>query len=170
MKRTLMMLALGVALIGGGILQAQAAPPCGGCPTPGNCAMGGPGGKGMAMNPGQGIEKMADLLELTPEQLGQIEAIQKAQGEKVASLKERMMAIQEKMHQAVTAEPFDEKAVRGLADEEAGVRTEMLVTQARMRSSIHALLTEEQQKLAEKFSAFMQKQRERSPYGRRNLE
>ncbi|AMV71392.1 hypothetical protein JCM30471_32310 [Desulfuromonas carbonis] len=76
-------------------------------------------------------ERMAEILGLSAEQQASIAALIEAERAANAPLRERLRANREQMHQAVTAETFDESAVRALAASQVADRTELLVSHAR---------------------------------------
>ncbi len=111
------------------------------------------GGPGMhrGMGPGKRFARMARKLDLTAEQQTQIKAILEAERENVAPLRKQLAETRVKILKAVKAEPFDEAAVRSLASSQNDARVEVIVSRARVRSRILALLTPEQREQAERF-------------------
>lgn len=110
----------------------------------------GPGG-----HIGPFIDRMAGVLDLTDAQKEKISAILKAEQEKHAALHKQAGEAREQLRKASQAVPFDEAAVRAIAARQAPLMTEMIVSGARVRSEIHALLTPEQRALAEKLGPMM---------------
>lgn len=96
------------------------------------------------------LGRMAKELGLSDAQQEQIRAIVEDHRAKVDPLRQNLAQNREQMRQAVKAPSFDEAAVRSLAADQVPVKTELLVERARMKHQIHALLTPEQQALAEK--------------------
>src|SRR6266511_4298939 len=142
MKRHLSIIALMAALIGGGTLSAHAfMGPDGEC--------GGPPPEGK-MDHRKGLARMAKELKLTDAQKEQVGAILKAERERVAPLREKLMESRKKLHEAAEAEKFDEAAVKALAATEAELQAELMVSRARAHHQINAILTPEQRELAKK--------------------
>jgi Spy/CpxP family protein refolding chaperone len=105
------------------------------------------------------FDRMAEALDLTPEQREQIKAIRAAEQEKVEPLRQQMQEGREQLRAVAEQQPFDEAAVRTLAAGQAEIRTEMIVSHARVRNQINALLTPEQREQAEKLGLFMKERR-----------
>jgi protein CpxP len=105
------------------------------------------------------FDRMAEALDLTPEQREQIKAIRAAEQDKVAPLKEQLRKGREQLRVAAEQQPFDEAAVRALAADQAEIRTEMIVSHARVKNQIHALLTPEQREKAEQMRSSMKERR-----------
>jgi protein CpxP len=105
------------------------------------------------------FDRMAEALDLTPEQREQIKAIRAAEQDKVAPLKEKLQKGREQLRVAAEQQPFDEAAVRALAADQAEIRTEMIVSHARVKNQIHALLTPEQREKAEQMRSSMKERR-----------
>ena len=144
MKKSLLPILLLTATLAGGAvlpLAASAAPPL------------GERGQGQGRDHRQ--ERMAEILGLSAEQQASIAALRESERAANAPLRERLQANREQMHQAVTADTFDEAAVRALAASQMADRTELLVSRARTRHNIQALLTSEQRALAEKLRPLM---------------
>ena len=105
------------------------------------------------------FDRMAEILDLTPEQREQVKAIRAAEQEKIAPLREQMREEREQMRAIIEKQPFDEAAVRSLAAAQAEIRTEMFVSHARVKNQIHALLTPEQRQKAEELRSQMKERR-----------
>ena len=60
---------------------------------------------------------------------------------------------------------FDEKAIRAIAAEKAEIQVEIAVVKARMHSSVLAIMTPEQQEIAQKLRAYRQDGRGESRRG-----
>ncbi|OGW48231.1 MAG: hypothetical protein A2078_08615 [Nitrospirae bacterium GWC2_57_9] len=147
MKRRIMMsLVVVVMLVGSAYLAAAA---------------GGPGFHGKGGGPGMRMERMAEVLDLTDTQKEKVSAILKAEQEKTAPLRQQLAENREKMMQTTLSEKFDEAAVRAIATKQAQIKTEMMVSHARAKSEIHALLTPEQRTLAQKLGPMMGPRHER---------
>ncbi len=123
-------------------------------------AMGGGCGKGYCgskegcnkerkSHGGDHLARMFNKLDLSDEQKSRVDEIIAAEKEKVAplrtELKEGRLAIKE----ASLAVPFDENRVRDLLEQKEAVRTELMVSKARTKNALFALLTPEQQKEAQ---------------------
>ena len=91
------------------------------------------------------LERMAALLDLSAAQRAEAEAVLKAGGEAMQSLKEQLRQGREELRQAALVLPFDETKIQALAAVQARLQTEMMVARARQQNSLHALLTPEQQ-------------------------
>ncbi|MEZ4598584.1 MAG: Spy/CpxP family protein refolding chaperone [Syntrophotaleaceae bacterium] len=104
------------------------------------CAMKGPG---------HSLARLLGQLDLTPEQEQQADRLIQANREKVQALRDQMTAVRSKLNQAMNPKTFDEKAVRQAAAEKARIQTEMMVNRAKTHQQIYALLTPEQQELAD---------------------
>lgn len=100
--------------------------------------------------------KLAEVLDLTPQQQEQIRTILKAEKESTAPLRQSLMENRKKLQEVIEAEPFDEKAVRTLAASQSETRIEMIVNRARVQNQIQAVLTPEQRELAKKLRPLMQ--------------
>lgn len=94
--------------------------------------------------------KMAKKLGLTAEQKVQVDKILAAERETVEPLLKKLGESRKSIREASEAVTFDEAAVRRLAAGETEVRTELIVSHARTRSKINALLTAEQREKAGK--------------------
>lgn len=136
MKRRIVVSVVMVAMLAGSAVLAVAG--------------GGPGFRGKGGGPGMRVERMAEMLDLTEPQKEKVSAILKAEQEKTAPLRQQLAENHEQFRKAAFSEKFDEAAVRELAAKQAQVKTEMMVSHARAKSQIYALLTPEQRALAQK--------------------
>lgn len=118
-------------------------------------AAGGPGFRGKGQGPGMRIERMAEVLDLTDAQKEKVSAILKAEQEKTEPLRQQLADNHEQFRKTSFSEKFDEAAVRGLAAKQTQIKTEMMVSHARTKSEIYALLTPEQRTLAKKLGPMM---------------
>lgn len=108
------------------------------------------GGRGMG-GP-QGMKgRMVQELGLSDSQKEKIDALLKAEQEKTGPLRKQIDEARQQFHKASLATPFNEASIRTLATKVAQLKTEMMVSHARVRSEISALLTPEQRAQAEKF-------------------
>ncbi len=96
------------------------------------------------------LKKMAKELNLTATQQEQIKSIITADREKSAPSREKLHEAGKQLHEAASAEKFDEAAVRAIAVKKAELEIELTVSRAKIRNSINALLTPEQRLKAEK--------------------
>ncbi|MGE5239579.1 MAG: Spy/CpxP family protein refolding chaperone [Chloroflexota bacterium] len=101
------------------------------------------------------LDRMAEVLGLSDAQKEQISALVKAEQEKNAPLRQQLAEYREQIRQASLAETFDEAAVRAIAGKEAQLKTELIVSRARVKSQINALLTPEQRVQADKIHQLM---------------
>jgi Spy/CpxP family protein refolding chaperone len=106
------------------------------------------------MGPGRHFERMAEALDLTAEQKGQIRTIITAERENAAPLRQQLAETREKMRQLVQTVPYDEAAVRSLAARQEKTRVELIVSRTRAMNRAYALLTPEQQEKARQFRPF----------------
>lgn len=95
-------------------------------------------------------EMITELLGLTEEQQSAIKEIRKEERDASKSMREKLREYQEQMRELTDAGTFDENAVRAIAEEKAKIQVELAVTKARGHSKIHAIMTPEQQALAQK--------------------
>lgn len=95
------------------------------------------------------IDQMTETLGLSDSQRQDVEAIMTAQQEDQAPLKEKIVAGQQQLWEAAQDGEIDETKVKALADEQARLMSEMMVSRIRMKSQIFAILTPEQREKAE---------------------
>lgn len=93
--------------------------------------------------------RLVEKLDLSGEQQQQVEKIFVAHREQAEKLHNQMTEARRKLHQAMNPKNYDEKALRQAAAEKAKIQTELMVGRARTHSQIYALLTPEQQELAD---------------------
>lgn len=147
MKRQMLLLGLCGALLLGTGLSAMAAP-----------------GAGRYGAEGPGYGKRADAradfrrdhwghmlrkLDLSEAQQKEVQKLTEANREQNAALRNQLGEVRRQMRQAMNPKTFDEKALRKLAAEKDKIQTELMVNRARTHSKIYALLTPEQQELAD---------------------
>lgn len=120
-----------------------------------------PAGRFRGRHRGTGPEdrtaRMVRRLGLTEEQREQVQAILESERKTAAPLRQQLAETRKKMREAALAEPFDESAIRRLAERRSEMRVELDISRARARSRIHALLTPEQRELAKKFGPWGQR-------------
>jgi protein CpxP len=141
MKRRVMISVVAAGLLFGSVYLAAAA--------------GGPGFGGRGQGPGMHLERMAEVLGLSDTQKERVGAILKEEREKTEPLRQQLAENHRQLRQATLSEKFDEAAVRAIAAKQTPIRTELMVSHARAKSEIHALLTPEQRTLAEKLGPMM---------------
>jgi protein CpxP len=134
--------ALGVALVAGAGLATVAAQGPAGPGGPGFMGRRGPGG------PGGGLTLPLRGLDLTETQREQVRTAVDAHKAEFDAVRTRMRAAQSALQAAVTAEAFDEAAVRQKSVDVAAVEADAAVLRAKVHSEVWALLTPEQQQKA----------------------
>lgn len=107
-------------------------------------------GKHRAMGPGKRIDRMAKKLNLTEAQKEQVKAILTSERDKAEPLRQQLAENRENLRKAIEAEPFNEATVRALAQSQNETRVELVVSRARTKNQIFALLSPEQRELAKK--------------------
>ena len=149
MKRRILIVTLSLVTLLGSALYVAAAPSDGPChgPCDGHCD--GPGA-GKEQHEGRFLERMTRILDLSAAQQASIKQVQAAEEEKIAALREKKQANRQELRQAEAAKPFDENALRLLAEQRGALEAELTIVRARMHSQIDALLTAEQRELAAK--------------------
>lgn len=145
-KRVLLLGLCGTLLLGTGLtaLAAQGA---------GRNSTDGPRwdkGKACRMEARQDrMGRLFEKLDLSEAQQTEVDKLIAAHREQTAALRKQMVEVRRQMRQAMNPKTFDEKALRRLAAEKSKVQTELMVGRARTHSQIYALLTPEQQELAD---------------------
>jgi protein CpxP len=149
MKRRILIVTLSLITLLGSALYVAAAPPGGSCngPCAGDCD--GPRA-GKEQHGGRFLERMTKILDLSEAQQASIKKVLAAEEEKIASLHEKKQEIRQQLRQAETVKPFDENAIRVLAEQRGAIEAELTIVRAKMHSQIDALLTPEQRELAAK--------------------
>jgi Spy/CpxP family protein refolding chaperone len=145
MTRTWQMVAgaaLGVALVAGAGLATVAAQGPAGPGGPGAQGRRGPGGLG------GGLALPLRGLDLTDTQREQVRTAVAAHKAEFDAVRTRMRTARSALQAAVTAEAFDEAAVRQKSVDVAAVEADAAVLQAKVYSEVWALLTSEQQQKA----------------------
>jgi len=132
-----------------------------GGPGGGPFGPGGPGGPGGMFGP-----MLMQRLNLTEAQREQVKSVLDSHRDEMKALADRSFAARRGVQAAVTAEQFDESAVRARSAEVAAVDADMAVLQARVHAEVWRLLTPEQQKEAAALQARMDQRRDAGP-GRR---
>ena len=111
---------------------------------------GGFPGRHRGMGPGKRIDRMAKKLNLTEAQKEQVKAILASEREKAEPLRQQLAENRKNLRKVIEAQPFDEATVRTLAAKQNDARVELVVSRARARSQIYALLSPEQRESARK--------------------
>jgi protein CpxP len=110
---------------------------------------GGPGGIGRFGGPGgpggpMGVLPMINRLNLTDAQRDQVRGLAESNRDANQALGERARAAHEALQAAITAETFDEGAIRAASAEVASVDADLAVAHAKLHSEILQVLTPEQ--------------------------
>jgi Spy/CpxP family protein refolding chaperone len=102
---------------------------------------------GMEMGNSAFEERMAKVLKLTETQKAQIKDIFDTERSKIKPFFEKMLESRKLLMQAADSNVFDEAAVRTIADGQAQVEAELIISATRVHNRINALLTPEQREL-----------------------
>lgn len=143
MKRQLAGMALVMAIVAGGAVNAQAF-------GRGDCGEGDRCRDEQKINPQKRLDRMSKVLKLTASQKVQIEAIMKAEQAQAEPLRKKVNEGRKQFQAAVNVETFDEAAVRAIAEEQARNKVEMQLLRAKAMNQVNALLTTEQRDLAQR--------------------
>jgi Spy/CpxP family protein refolding chaperone len=101
-------------------------------------------------------EMMFHALNLTDEQKTQVKQIMDASKAKVEPIREQLKANHEKLEAATANGAFDEAQVTTIANEQAGLASQLIVERERAKSQVFALLTDDQKAKASEMKAKMQ--------------
>ncbi|CAH1386673.1 Spy/CpxP family protein refolding chaperone [Candidatus Nitrotoga sp. M5] len=93
---------------------------------------------------GFNVDRMAEKLNLGDDQRTQIEAIMEASKQQISDQRDKMQANREQLKSLTKQSPFDEAAVRTVADAQGDLNADMIVLRAQQRAKINAILTDEQ--------------------------
>ena len=93
--------------------------------------------------------RLTEKLDLSEAQQQQVQKLVEANREQAQEMHSQMMELRRQMRQAMQPKTFDEKTLRKLAADKGKVQTELMIGKARTHSKIYALLTPEQQELAD---------------------
>jgi Spy/CpxP family protein refolding chaperone len=99
---------------------------------------------------GQRLQRMARILDLSDVQQEKIRVLVEEEQDRSAELREKMRENRRQLRHAEEKAPFDEKAVRALAAKQSELLTEQIVSRAKLRNQMDAILTPEQRKLLER--------------------
>ena len=115
---------------------------------------GGPGHCGKSEDQSERLEhrmaRMTEVLDLNEQQQEQIKQLMTAQFEQTQDLQGQLRQNRDALRQQLHGVDFDEQSFRAMAGKQAGLKTEMLVSRAKLKLQINALLSPEQQQKAEK--------------------
>ncbi len=150
--------ALGLAIVAGAgvaVAGAHEQGPQGPGGFMGQVGPGGPGGRGMrgpgrpggAGGPG-GIIQGLRALDLSETQREQVKATMDSHKAEFEAQVERLRTARKALHDSMTAETFDEAAIRQTSAEVAVIEADGAVLQAKVHGEVWALLTPEQQQKA----------------------
>jgi len=118
---------------------------------------GGPGGPG---GPGGGpfgfLGPAARELNLTDAQREQIKAIAEKHRDEMKAIQDRMQPARKALDAAITADAFDENAIRAAAAEVAGIEADGAVLRAKVHQEGWKVLTPEQQQKAKELQSQME--------------
>lgn len=104
------------------------------------------------------LEIMAEVLDLSEAQKQQIRDIVEQERTEMGDNKKKMCEGREQMRTLLESDTFDEAAIRSLAQSQSALRTEMLISRAKVKHQVFQLLTADQQELAEKLKPLLYKQ------------
>lgn len=118
--------------------------------------MMGPGGPGMRGGPGGMFGLPLRELELTDAQREQVKAIMESHRDEQKAAGDKMMAARKALHEAISAETFNEAAIRAAAGEVGAAEADAAVLQAKIHGEVFAILTPEQVKKAKELRSEME--------------
>ncbi|MBZ0157134.1 MAG: Spy/CpxP family protein refolding chaperone [Alphaproteobacteria bacterium] len=103
------------------------------------------------------FKHMAKVLGLSDLQKEKVKTILKSGRQANAPLRQQLAESRKALRQATHTVPFDEAAVRAIAEKQTRLRTELIVAESRMWNEVYALLTPEQKDKAGKL--FMERRK-----------
>jgi protein CpxP len=118
--------------------------------------MMGPGGPGMRGGPGGMFGPELRALDLTDAQREQVRAIMESHREDQKAIGERMRTARKALQDTITADTFDEAAIRARATEVAAIDADAAVLQAKIHAAVFAILTPEQVKKSKELRSEME--------------
>lgn len=128
---------------------------------------GGPGGPfgrggffGGRGGPGGALSVLRQL-DLTDDQRGQVRQVMQSHSDALKAIGERLREAHRAQNDAVTAETFDENAIRTKAADVASVMADAAVLNAKVHTEVFAILTPEQRTRAAEIKAERQARMER---------
>jgi len=145
-KRILLAVLCGTLLLGTGWV-AMAAPGAGR-----NMGDGPMRGKGMACQKNVRQDhwvRLTEKLDLREAQQQEVQKLVEANRDQAQGQHQQMVELRRQMRKAMQPKTFDEKTLRKLGAEKGKIQTELMVGRASTHSKIYALLTPEQQELAD---------------------
>jgi Spy/CpxP family protein refolding chaperone len=130
----------------------------GGGHGPGTMGQGmmGPGGPGMRGGPFGMFGPELRALDLTDAQRQQVRAIMESHQDEQNAIGDRMRTARKALQEAITADSFDEGAIRARAADVAAVDADAVVLQAKIHAAVFAILTPEQVKKAKELRTEME--------------
>lgn len=121
-----------------------------------------PGEEGRRHKKGGVVKKVLRQLDLTEEQKTQVRAIGEKFRKNMKPQRDAIRAAQDKVHQALLAEPFSESKARSAFRQASLLREDQFIARAKMMEEINKLLTPEQREKFKKIKAeAREKHRER---------
>lgn len=119
-------------------------------------------GKGMGKgDPGRGMERMAEKLDLTEEQRSEWQSLHEAHYPRMKELREAMQAQHQALREA-SEDGFDEEAAEQAAGRLGDLVAESSLERARMHAQVLEILNEEQR---EKMAEFHDRMRDKMHHG-----
>ena len=109
----------------------------------------------MEMDHEKRLEIMDNLLELSDTQQEQVRTIYEQERATMEPYWQKMREVHEALRKQLDSDTFDEAEIRTLAASQADLETEMMVSHARVRHQIFALLNPDQQALAKKLQPLL---------------
>jgi Spy/CpxP family protein refolding chaperone len=97
------------------------------------------------------------LLDLTDAQKKQIASMVRGKREQTSSLLEKRMKLRRQLRQAERTEPLDEKKVRNLMVDLAQLEADLIISHAKVRGQVSAVLTPSQREMVKILDAAMEK-------------
>jgi protein CpxP len=114
---------------------------------------------------GEHLERLSQLLDLTPDQKADIKEIVAENRQRFSAQREAQRTNRQEVRELVAAETLNEARLRELLQEETEVRIDRMVATHTMRNQINQVLTPEQQ---EKHQALRQMRSQHKKFGKRN--
>lgn len=100
---------------------------------------------------GFNVERLAKKLDLSEEQRSQIEDIMAASKQQMKDQYDKLRVNRKQLRSLTMQSPFDEAALRKVADTQGDLKADMIVLRAQQRAKIGEILTKEQRaKLADR--------------------
>ncbi len=99
---------------------------------------------------GNRLGKMAVILDLSDQQKEQLDKLFEKQWQDRQSMRAELQASRDEIREYKFGKDFNEADFRAKAQKQAELKTEMMVSQVKMKQQMYAVLTPEQQQKAEK--------------------